>query len=272
MFELLYDPEKSGLPMRVACFMSLTGTNARKVIEHQHYLESEGRRLYEVVVLFSDVTTSKILEIQKDYNIPAVVRDINAFYEQRGLKRSYFVTNRALDAGTREEFDAGTVEALRPYNVDFVALCGYMSACSNPLLVEWPAVNVHPADLSITENGGRKYRGAHAVRNQILAGEKVLRSTVHRVREDVDEGEIFMISKPLRVELPEGITLAELRTYERKELLQTIADDHQSRLKKVGDWETLPKTIEMIAEGRYGNDEQRNVYVDGILMLNGFRL
>jgi len=270
---LVYGNKKEGEPMRAACFMSGSGTNVRKIIEHQYELRNErGYFPYEVVVIFSDRWNSKATEIGKDYDIPVITRDIESFYEKRGKKKWYFLQRPDLDAGTREEFDRQAMQALRTFEPDLFALCGYMSACSKVLTNTWPGINVHPADLSIVENGRRKFTGAYAVRDAILAGEKSIRATVHRVREQVDYGEILMISKPVEVKLPENVTLEDLRKPENKNVLEELANEHQERLKEVGDWEIFPKTIEWIADSRFVVDDRRNVYVDGKLMPNGYRL
>ncbi|MCD6263054.1 hypothetical protein J7L60_01405, partial [Candidatus Bathyarchaeota archaeon] len=150
----------------------------------------------------------------------------------------------------------------------------YMSIVSRPLLDAFPGriINVHPADLSVMEGGRRKYVGLHAVRDAILAGERFLYSTTHIVRERVDEGEILMRSKPVEVWLPEGVTLEDLRLRENRTLLERVVRENQRRLKERGDWVIFPKTLEMIAQGRYGIDDKGNVYVDGVLMPHGYRL
>ena len=52
--KLIFDPSKKR-PMRIACFMSGSGTNVRKIIEHQNKLEREsGRTPYEVALIFTD--------------------------------------------------------------------------------------------------------------------------------------------------------------------------------------------------------------------------
>ena len=85
-------------------------------------------------------------------------------------------------------------------------------------------------------------------------------------------GEILVISKPLKVELPKGVNLEELRKSENRELLIKIAEEHQNKLKEIGDWEIFPLTLQWIAEGRFGIDEKRNIYFDGKLIKNGYKL
>ena len=277
-FRLLYDPGVEGLPMKVACFMSGTGTNVVKIIEHQLSYESRGERCpYEVVLIFTDVKDERVdrtgekrcyaRDIAERFHLPYICNDIRDFYRSRGRRT-------IRDLSLRPEFDRMTLEMIGDYDIDVIALGGYMSIVSRPLLDAFPGriINVHPADLSVMEGGRRKYVGLHAVRDAILAGERFLYSTTHIVRERVDEGEILMRSKPMEVRLPEGVTLEDLRRRENRSLLERVVRENQRKLKERGDWVIFPKTLEMIAQGRYGIDDKGNVYVDGVLMPHGYRL
>lgn len=263
-YKLIFDSE-SGRVMRVACFMSGSGTNVRRIIEHQLDLKEEkGKSPYEVVVIFTDNSKSNARVIGEEYEIPVELNDIENFYFGRNIK----------DMSIREKYDKKTLELINLYDIDLIALSGYAWVVTKPLLSRYTIVNVHPADLSVKDNGKRKYVGLHhkPAMKAILAGEKSLHSTTHLVTEDLDMGPILIISKPLKVEYPYGINLEDLRKPENKSLLIRVAQDHQSKLKKVGDWEIFPLTIQWIAEGRFGIDENKNVYLDGKLVENGYRL
>ncbi|MHC1591204.1 MAG: hypothetical protein ACXQS8_03895, partial [Candidatus Helarchaeales archaeon] len=70
---LLFDPAKKKRPMRVAGFMSGSGTNIKKIIARSEELKSEGKELFEVVFLFSDTENHekcKIAEIAAKNDIP----------------------------------------------------------------------------------------------------------------------------------------------------------------------------------------------------------
>src|SRR3989344_7870466 len=108
----LYHPESGR--MRIAGFISGSGSNLRKIIEHERAIESrDGRAPYQVVVIFSDNPSSNAEKIGNDYKIPVVVRDLGAFYKERGKPRR--------DLTVRAEFDEGTVKELNPFNVDVAA-------------------------------------------------------------------------------------------------------------------------------------------------------
>jgi len=150
------------------------------------------------------------------------------------------------------------------FEIDAIALGGYRS-----YITLNRCVNVHPADLSIRlPDGRRKYVGDYAVRDAIAAGENTLRASTLWTDEGVDTGPLLMVSDPLSVELP--LPLETLRK-DNKRFLQ-IVKEHQKRLKEVGDWMIFPLTIEMIARGRFGLDEDNRVYVDGKPVPNGYKV
>lgn len=246
-------------PMRVAGLMSGAGTNIRRIIEWQLKLEKEeGRSPFEVVVIFSNSAESKAVEIGRDFDIPVVVRDMKAWYAKRGAPRS--------DMNLRRIFDSETVKALSPYRVQVAVYGGYMAVATDVLINAFLGVNVHPADLSITdEKGKRRFTGDHAVLDAILAGEKTIASTTHIIEPEVDGGRILMISDPLEVEIPPGGDL------NNPQSARQIADMNQERLKREGDWVIFPKTIEYLARGRFAQDERGVLYFDGKAIPNGLR-
>jgi len=129
-------------------------------------------------------------------------------------------------------------------------------------------VNVHPADLSIlTAEGQRRYVGDHAVLDAISAGEKALRASTLWTDQGVDTGPLLMVSASLPVTLPEPIGV--LRKNEGA--LTKVAALHQQRLKEIGDWQIFPRTVELIARGRFALDEDRCVYLDGRPVPEGYR-
>jgi len=263
----IHDPAKGRL--RVACFVSGSGTNARKIIERS--LEPDSR--YDVVLVFSDVRDSrtrrsgskmsKAKDIAEEYGIGYECEDIRDFYEEKGVPRR--------DLSVRPEFDERVLERIAPFDLGLICNAGYMTIMTPPILEEYSGriINVHPADLTVMEGGERKYVGIHVVEEAILAGEKELRSTTHIVREKVDHGEILLLSEPLPVELPLGVTLDQLE--KDKALRSRVVDEHQDRLKKMGDWVIYPLTVQLIAEGRFSLGPD-GVYFDGEKAPRGVKL
>ncbi len=266
----IFDPENRSRPMKIACFMSGSGTNVIKILENQSQKGSSCP--YKVVLLFSDIfdpssEKCKAQPIASQYGVDCKYSDIMEFYRRHGQQ-----TKR--DLSFRPEYDRGIAGLIAEYDLDLVALCGYMSILTTAFLEKYEArvVNVHPADLSVKEAGKRKYTGINAVRDAILAGEKTLHSTTHIVRPEVDYGEILMRSSPIQVILPESLSPQDLRKAENTNTLKRIVEEHQTRLKENGDWVIYPRTLEMIGQGRYALDGEGNVYVDGVLVPDGFRL
>jgi folate-dependent phosphoribosylglycinamide formyltransferase PurN len=253
----LHDPDHGIL--RIVGLMSGSGTNLRKILEHGEALrKKEGGSPYTVVAIFSDNHASRAAEIGRDYNLPVIIRDIKAYYQAHGLPRR--------DPALRAEFDRETVEVLSCFRARCAVYAGYMSVASGVLTGAFLGVNVHPADLSITANGKRRWVGDHAVLDAIKAGEKTICSTTHLIEPEVDGGRILMISRPLEVEIPPHKNLED--PIDAKE----IALYNQERLKKKGDWVIFPKTIEYLARGFYATDTEGNLYYNGSLIPHGLRL
>ena len=259
----LFEPEIGGRPMRVAGFMSGSGSNIRRLIERTKELEErEGTSPFEVIFIFSDRSDGSCQgeEIAFEYGIPYFSFDVVRFHHLRGLKRT---VTTPQGRNVRKQFDAVAKKLIDAFEIDVIALGGYMSYVTLNR-----CVNVHPADLSIlTPEGARKYTGDHAVIDAISAGETVLRSSTLWTDKGVDTGPLLMVSEPLQVELP--VPLDEL--LKEKEKLIPIAEAHQERLKEIGDWHIFPKTLEMIARGRFSIDEHHGVYVDGGAVPRGYR-
>jgi folate-dependent phosphoribosylglycinamide formyltransferase PurN len=259
----LFDPGSAGRPMRVAAFMSGSGTNIVKLMELEKHLKAtEGVSPFEVTLVFSDRSDGTCLgeRIAYERGIPYISYDIRAFHKIRGVKRTT-VTPEGLSA--RREYDMVAATAVKAFDIDVIALGGYMS-----YLTLSRCVNVHPADLSIlTPDGQRKYVGDHAVPDAISAGERVLRSSTIWTDQGVDTGPLLMVSPPLEVILPEPLE----SLLANQERLARVAEDHQRRLKEIGDWKIFPLTIELIARGRFALDELSRVYVDGIPVPEGYR-
>ena len=260
----IFDPEENGRAMRVAAFMSGSGTNVIRLLERERELEREpGGSPFKVIFIFSDRSDSGSAgeKIALERGIPYFSHDIRKFYQLKGLKRTT-VTPEGMAA--RKEFDTVGSRLVKAFDIDVIALAGYMS-----LLTLNRCVNVHPGDLSIlTSDGKRRYVGDHAVADALANGETYLRSSTIWTDAGVDTGPLLIVSDPLKVELPSPLPdLLKDRLTFRK-----VIDKHQKRLKEIGDWKIFPITIEMIARGRFALDENNKVYVDGRPAPKGYRL
>jgi len=249
--------------MRVAGFMSGSGTNIIKLLEKEKSLkQKKGSSPYEVVFIFCDRSDGRCQgeRIALEYGLPYFSYDIRTFHRNKGVRRT-IATPEGLEA--RKEYDRTAATLVRAFEIDLIALGGYMSITTLPR-----CVNVHPADLSLLdENGERKYAGDRAVLDAILAGENELRSSTLWADQGVDTGPLLMVSDALPVELPEPLEI--LRRDEDR--LRHIADEHQEKLKAIGDWQIFPKTFELISRGRFSIDEHQRMYFDGKPLENGLK-
>ena len=259
----LFDPQKMRRPMRVAAFMSGSGTNILKLIERQKRLNAErGASPFQVIFIFSDRSDGSCQgeKIAYQNGIPYFSYDIRTFHRLRGLTRRVDIPE---GLAARRDFDSLARRLVKAFEVDMIALGGYMSYITLDR-----CVNVHPADLSIlSPDGKRRYVGDHAVLDAISTGETTLRSSTLWTDQGVDTGPLLMVSDPLKVELPEPLEAL----LKHRERLLSLVQEHQERLKEVGDWKIFPRTIEMIAEGRFALDEMNRVYVDGHPAPEGYR-
>lgn len=243
--------------MIVGGLMSLTGSNLRKIMDHEQKLKQErGTSPFRVAVIYSDRVSSSAVEVATDYKRPVVVNSYKQFCDRSRM------TPR--DQYAREEYDRTTVDVLRSFGVGCVAYAGYMLIAGPELCRAFVGVNVHPADLRIQKDGQPKYVGDDAVRDQILAGEAYLRASTHLVEPKVDCGRVLFVSPGLEVTLGEDFDKRD------EEVVKKISEDHQSRLKQVGDHVIFPKILEYIADGRVALDEKRIVHIDGKPYPNGY--
>jgi len=243
--------------------MSGSGTNVIRLLEKEKKLNKEpGGSPFKIIFIFSDRSDGHSAgeKIALDNGIPYFSYDIRKFYSLKGLKRSA-VTPETLSA--RREFDSVASRLVRAFDIDIIALAGYMS-----YLTLRRCVNVHPADLSmLTPDGKRKYVGDHAVADAIANGETAICSSTIWIDAGVDTGPILMVSNALPVTLPSPLP----DLLKDREAFKRVVAEHQRRLKELGDWRIFPQTVEMIARGRFCIDEGSNVYVDGQPIPRGYR-
>ena len=257
----IFDAEKRGRPMRVAAFMSGSGTNIMRLLDHEKGLGAqEGRSPFETVFIFSDRSdgASAGEKIALENALPYFSYDIRGYHARKSIKRT--VAN-AEGLAARRAYDRVAETLVKAFHIDVIALGGYMSYTTLG-----KCVNVHPADLSLLDSyGNRKYVGDHAVQDAIAAGERVLRSSTLWTDDGVDTGPLLMVSDPLPVTLPEPL---EDLVRDRGRFEQVV-DHHQEQLKEAGDWKIFPGTIELIARGRFAFDSQGQVHLDGLPVSQG---
>ncbi|CAO0823700.1 phosphoribosylglycinamide formyltransferase 1 [Desulfarculales bacterium] len=242
-----FSPTNAGRPLKVAAFMSGSGSNIRRLLERRS-------PHYEVAFIFSDRADGNCRgeKIAHEYVLPYFSFDTRRFHQVKGQKRTV-LTKEGLKI--RREYDAVAARLVKAFGVDLLALGGYMS-----FITLKKGVNVHPADLSIAEaKGHRRFVGDDAVLDAIAAGQKELRASTLWIDQGVDSGPLLMVSDPLPVKLP--APLEELR--EDSVRLHRVADEHQEALKQRGDWVIFPLTVELLATGRLTVNARGLAVLDG---------
>lgn len=253
--------------------MSGSGTNTVKLLERQKQLEAESGSPFTITTIVTDNDDEKnnAWKIGKEFGIKNIF-----FHNFKNFKKTSIKDSKNLKE--REPYFAEIVAELTQKvspKIEVIALAGYGLIVTDPLLSRFAyrIINVHPADLSIHDACGKpKYAGSHAVRDAILGGETEIRASTHIVNAGVDLGSVLLISEPVKIALPEGMTLEELRKEENLEIANTVADEHQNRLKSVGDHKIFPLTLELMAKGSFSVDESNVVHLNGRSIPNGCRM
>lgn len=225
-----------GRPLRVVVFFSGGASGFRYLSEHDHNYGAS----YEVVGGFTTDPDCAGVEALEARDVPVEVNDVRAFYHERGADPT--------DLDVRAEFDAETADRIARFDPDLLLLSGYMWILTDPLLEAYPILNVHPADLTITDEAGeRTYVGKNPVHDAIRDGRPETRSSVHFVTPGVDEGPVLVLSRPFPVHVDLVETLVE---FDDGEALLNYAEAHQEWMKWEGDGPAIAKGLELIADGR----------------------
>ncbi|MFH0870629.1 MAG: formyltransferase family protein [archaeon] len=226
----LFNPSKG--PMRIAIFMSGSGTNANKILEHYLEQTDNGRRpeqcSFVPALIFTDnYNISKALEISRKFKekLPQEPRYTtdnkgNVVLDENVLRGITFVGNdiRAFygDAGSsdmkslekRAEFDAEQADLLAKHSIDMVVLAGYDRIVTSRVYNRFLTINMHPANLRAkSEHGKPIYPGLAWVPSAkaILNGDRYVNSSVHIVTGELDGGPLLAVSEPQPVNLPEEL-------------------------------------------------------------------
>ena len=263
-----------------AILMSGSGSNARKIIEY-------GSKLLDIRLILSDNPTSNYRSIARDYSIDQALNNIYRFYGVESGKVSAAGRKRFRGKRKRLTFDALTDKILKGYNIELIAAAGYNWLLSPLLCNNYIIVNVHPGDLRVRDEVGKRiYTGLGWIptAKALLNEERYVHTTTHLVTAELDGGAIARVSAPVDVGflenfdrqklLPSGVTLKELihdvNNNGGKEygstLLYSRSKELQEKLKVVGDWREFPITMHQVADymlqGRLRQDESGLIMVD----------
>jgi folate-dependent phosphoribosylglycinamide formyltransferase PurN len=283
MLEPLIRPRDE--PVRTAILMSGSGTNAVKLIgnEMEHW-KVRSHPPYEVVTIVTDNEGSNARQIGEQFQKPAICIDLQEFLGSKN--------HAAPKMELRAEYDSLINLELKERGVELVLLAGWDWIVTQVICEGYIAANVHPGDLRVKKKNGKPLLaglGWIPSAKAILRGFPEVYSTTHRVTSGLDEGNSFMVSQPVPVDLggysredllPEGMKLGGLLKERRangfdnlpETPLEKLAKAHQERLKVKGDWEIFPRTAEFLCLGLYQRDvETGQLYFDGDAIPNGLQ-
>lgn len=188
--------------MRIGALISGSGTNLQAIID----ASVEGRLDAGVAVVISNREDAYGLERARKAGVPAVWID-----------RTEYATFRAYNEAIRD--------VLLEYEVDVVAMAGYMRLLSTEVLDTFPdrVVNIHPSLLP-------SFAGPSGIREAFEYGVKITGVTVHFANEKFDEGPIIA---------QEAVEVAEDDTIQT---LEAKIHEAEHRL--------YPRALQLLAEGR----------------------
>lgn len=208
----------------LAILASANGTNAQAIID----ATKSGKLKANVRVVLTNKPEAGVIERAKKAGIPVEI------IPSRGYK------NR------REEYDTLVVEALRKYNVDTIALAGWMRILSSVFIDAYGGriINLHPAILP-------SFKGHKGIEDAYAYGVRVTGCSVHLVVPELDAGPlIIQAAVPVKGsfdELEEQIHRMEHRIL--PQALQWFSEGRISldgRMVKLTDPETECKRIDYI--------------------------
>lgn len=162
-----------------AVFASGSGSNFQSIVDAVSRNEIPGK----CRLLICDKPEAKVLKRAEQAGIPAIVFDPKKFE-------------------SKADYEQAILEKLKEYQIQFIALAGYMRLVGSVLLDAYDRkiVNVHPSLLPA-------FPGLDAVGQAIKAGVKVTGVTIHYVDSGMDTGPIIAQQA---VEISEGDSREEL--------------------------------------------------------------
>ena len=171
----------------------------------------------ELVAVISNNAGAYALTRAKDNNIPA-----------------YCISPK--DYESRDAFNDALLDKVNELNVDLIVLAGFLVRIPEKMVHQYShrIINIHPS--LIPSFCGVGFYGLHVHEAALAKGVKVTGATVHYVDEGMDTGEIIFQKA---VDVLDGDTPETL----------------QKRVMEQAEWNILPETINLIANGK--------VHVDG---------
>ncbi len=192
MLKPIINPARGKL--RVLGYCSGSGNTLWKAFELQKEMEKTAEGCpFEIVGIFADKPDSKAVAAAQACGVPYVAKDIRQYYadHDRPLK----------DRELRAQFDREVLEAVEPFGADMILLAGYVWATTDIVLDRYTVVNVHPADLAVTdENGHRLLAGSNGIKSAFANNMDYLRASSHIATKELDAGPLLVRSPKIPVD------------------------------------------------------------------------
>lgn len=242
MFKPILSPASGKL--RVLGYCSGSGNTLWKAYELQKQLEqtAEGSP-FEIVGIFADNPESKAVAAANANGIPCAAIDIRSFYAEHGAPLK--------DREVRAEFDREALALVEPFRADMILLAGYVWATTDVVLDRYTVVNVHPADLAVTDDEGhRLLAGANGIKAAFRHNMDYLRASSHIATKELDAGPLLVRSPKVAVDY----SLFDDEELQFRHYLKLV--NEQARL--VG-----ARTVLELALGNFAYDEENRLCHQG---------
>ena len=267
--KLLFPEHNENTPARSAVLLSGTGSNAEAVIRYCR----QNKCAFSVEVLVTDNPESRAAELSQIYDIPLIELDIRKFYAEHGensIKLDSPRRQELRDFWSRELFDR-----LASYKIELVLLAGFIPLTS--LTGMLPCLNVHPGDLTVTDELGRRiYAGLHyrPVEDAFCDGRGFVRSSVIVAQpysgdgtKEMDSGPVIGISEKIFID-PSPETSASLAEIRRRRIPGKRPDDILRKkaaacieeMKVRGDHVIFASAADDFSRGKFFCDENGNLF------------
>jgi phosphoribosylglycinamide formyltransferase-1 len=238
LIEPIYSP--SGEPMRIAVFLSGSGTNFTAIYEEGKRIAGIGGKPYAVIAaVFTNVPGCKGALKAAGLGIPVLGLSSKLFFSSLGKNPD--------DDEVRDYFDAAALALLEEVcKPDLIVLAGYRRRLGGMFLGRYRnrVVNLYPGDIT------KDYlvRGVDASVQAIRAGESSIKCTVYLERPHERFGPALVQSEPVSLD-----------GYKEED-----AEAMNELIRSEGEWRIYPYAVHnLIAGGRLGVDPDDNVYLDG---------
>jgi phosphoribosylglycinamide formyltransferase-1 len=176
--------------------------------------------------------TGTILQAIADAELPVTVAIVDRrcgaveVAENAGIAVELVERTSFGDDFDRVAYTHAVVDALKPYEIDVIAMAGFGTILAQPIHDAYPGVilNTHPALLPA-------FKGWHAVEDALAAGVKITGWTVHLATLEVDAGPIIaqeavpVLPDDTKESLHERIKEIERRRY--PEVIRTFMEERQ---------------------------------------------